>query len=132
MEYKYNDGGRSQYFKAKNVDDCVVRAIAIAKGLDYKEVYDKVWKIVGYSPRNGIKHKDVRSVMELYGFKWTSCMGIGTGCRVHMKEGELPKHKTIVVSLSGHISVVVDGVINDTYDPSRGGTRCVYGYWTIL
>jgi len=24
---------------------------------------------------------------------------------------------------------VIDGVINDTYDCSREGTRCVYGYW---
>jgi hypothetical protein len=24
---------------------------------------------------------------------------------------------------------VIDGVIHDTFDPSRGGTRCVYGYW---
>jgi hypothetical protein len=24
---------------------------------------------------------------------------------------------------------VIDGVIHDTHDCSRGGTRCVYGYW---
>ena len=24
---------------------------------------------------------------------------------------------------------MIDGVIHDTYDPTRGGTRCVYGYW---
>jgi hypothetical protein len=22
-------------------------------------------------------------------------------------------------------------VIHDTYDPSRGGNRCVYGYWKL-
>jgi len=25
---------------------------------------------------------------------------------------------------------VLDGVIHDTHDPSRGGRRCVYGYWS--
>jgi hypothetical protein len=25
---------------------------------------------------------------------------------------------------------VIDGVIHDTYDPSRDGKRCVYGYFT--
>lgn len=35
----------------------------------------------------------------------------------------------IIVRLSRHISAVIDGVIHDTYDPSRDGTRCVYGYW---
>ena len=30
------------------------------------------------------------------------------------------------------IWVFNDGVVHDTYDPSRDGTRCVYGYWRIL
>jgi len=25
---------------------------------------------------------------------------------------------------------VVNGVIHDTYDDQRSGTRCVYGYWS--
>lgn len=29
-----------------------------------------------------------------------------------------------------HLCAVVNGVVRDTYDPSRCGTRCVYGYWT--
>ena len=33
------------------------------------------------------------------------------------------------MSVSKHITAVVDGVIHDTFDPSRDGTRCVYGYW---
>ena len=36
----YNDGGRSNYFTGKSVGDCVARAITIASGIDYKEVYD--------------------------------------------------------------------------------------------
>ncbi len=39
IDYKYNDGGRSKYFKGTG-GDCVTRAIAIATGKDYKEVYD--------------------------------------------------------------------------------------------
>ena len=35
----------------------------------------------------------------------------------------------IVTSCSRHYSSVIDGVINDTYDPSRDGKRAVYGYW---
>ena len=40
MKHHFNDGGRSQYFKGAKAGDCVVRAIAIASGLDYKKVYD--------------------------------------------------------------------------------------------
>ena len=40
MKFVYSDGGRSKYFKGKNVGDCVTRAICNATGLDYKKVYD--------------------------------------------------------------------------------------------
>jgi hypothetical protein len=37
---------------------------------------------------------------------------------------------SIIVVLSGHLTAVIDGVIYDTHGPSRGGTRCVYGYYS--
>lgn len=55
-------------------------------------------------------------------------MLIGQGCRVHLRQGELP-HGRLVVSVSKHLTAVIDGVIYDTHDPSRGGMRCVYGYY---
>ena len=65
--------------------------------------------------------------MQSLGFKSVATMGIGTGCKVHLKADELPKGR-IICNLSRHYCAVVDGVINDTYDPSRGETRCVYSY----
>jgi hypothetical protein len=44
------------------------------------------------------------------------------------RNGELPIGR-LIVSVSKHLVAVVDGVIHDTHDPSRAGTRCVYGYW---
>ena len=38
--YKYNDGGRADAGYKGKAGDCVVRAIAIATGLPYQEVYD--------------------------------------------------------------------------------------------
>ena len=35
----------------------------------------------------------------------------------------------LIVKVSKHLTSVIDGVINDTYDPSRNATRCVYGYY---
>jgi len=29
-----------------------------------------------------------------------------------------------------HLTAVIDGVIHDTHDPSRDGTRSVYGYYS--
>lgn len=44
------------------------------------------------------------------------------------EDGELP-HGRLVVMLSRHAAAVIDGVLHDTYQDDRGGTRCVYGYW---
>lgn len=55
-------------------------------------------------------------------------MGIGTGCTVHLVSQELPGGR-LIVSVSKHLTAVIDGVIHDTHNPSRSGTRCVYGYW---
>ena len=58
MEFIYNDGGRSKYFKAKNVGDCAIRAIAIATDKDYKEVYNDLKKLNNdVSCRNGTPKK---------------------------------------------------------------------------
>ena len=133
--YVYNDGGRSKYFRAANVGDCVTRAIAIASGRDYKEVYDMVnnaekaarGKRRG-SARNGAYKKHYEQVIEQLGGEWTPTMQIGGGCTVHVKSDELPKGR-IICRCSRHLIAVIDGVVNDTYDSARGGTRCVYGYW---
>jgi hypothetical protein len=55
-------------------------------------------------------------------------MQIGSGCTVHLRPKELPAGR-LVVSVSKHLTAVIDGVIHDTHDCSRRGTRCVYGYW---
>lgn len=127
--YVNDDGGRSNYFKGR-AGDCVVRAVAIATGMDYKEVYKAAAKVIGYTPRNGVHHKDTRKLVEHFGGVWHPTMGIGTGCRVHLKADELPAGR-IVCNCSKHLVAVIDGVIHDNHDPSKGGKRCVYGYWTF-
>ena len=54
---------------------------------------------------------------------------IGSGCRVHLRAEELPPGR-LIVSVSRHLVAVIDGVIHDTLDCSRNGSRCVYGYYS--
>ena len=129
LKFKYNDGGRSQYFRATGVGDCVVRATAIATGRDYKEIYNIFKTECKGSPRNGVSSKICRKVIARLGGKWVARMGIGTGCQNHLDADGVPTQGRIIASVSKHLTAVIDGVINDTYDPSRNGTRCVYGYW---
>jgi len=78
--------------------------------------------------KNFQKAKGHHQQMEFIGWTWVATMQIGSGCKVHMKADELPEGE-VLVRLSRHYSAMVNGVIYDTYDPSREGTRCVYGYW---
>ena len=71
MRFVYADGGRSKYYKADNVRDCVVRAIANATGRDYKEVYDEL-KVAngGKSCRNGTPKAVSRKYLAAQGEGW--------------------------------------------------------------
>lgn len=134
----YDDGGRAEAGFKGQAGDCVTRALAIASERPYREVYDRLNKVAQAMPRRGKKRSTARTgvsknvtraFLRDRGWTWHPTMGIGTGCRVHLRADELPAGR-LVVQVSGHLCAVVDGVIHDTYDPSRDGTRCVYGYWT--
>lgn len=140
MKFVYSDGGRSNYFEAKNVGDCVCRAICNATGKDYKEVYNALQKLAKVertakhpgkrsSARNGVYKDTRRKYIESLGWVWHPTMTIGSGCKTHLRADELPSG-TLIVSVSKHLTCVKDGVLYDTYDCSRDGTRCVYGYYT--
>jgi len=177
MKFIYNDGGRAAAGYKGSAGDCVTRAIAIATGKPYQEVYEQLFESIknfaatsrsrsaklaargggarGTTPRNGVSKTVIRRYLESLGWAWTPTMGIGTGCKVHLHDGELPSGK-LIVSVSKHLVAVINGEIHDTHNPQRethaiepdhGGPlkpgqtrnangicsiqrRCVYGYWS--
>jgi hypothetical protein len=151
MKFVLDDGGRAQAGFKGSAGDCAVRSIAIATGRPYAEVYAAINEVAksertgkrkrGVSnARTGVYRQTMRRYMDAIGWKWTPTMHIGSGCTVHLHDGELPSGR-IIVSLSKHYSAVLDGVIHDTFDPQREevwhhsdgrvtiSRRCVYGYW---
>lgn len=141
IEFIYATGGRELYFKKPDVRDCVTRAIVNATDMDYLEVYNGInaeakkehqgkRMRTKSTARNGVYKGTIKRYIEgVLGWVWVPCMGIGTGCQTHLCEDELPKKGNYILNLSGHLSCIKDGVLYDTYDCSRNGTRCVYGYW---
>ena len=166
MQHVYNDGGRAAAgFKGK-AGDCCARAFAIATGRSYQEVYDLINELAA-SERRGKRKRGISSartgVYKVTAHKlayalndrvrWVPTMQIGSGCQVHLTDGELPAGR-LVASVSRHYTAVIDGVIHDTHDPQRDvhcirpddgelkrgewrnengicsiARRCVYGYW---
>lgn len=147
MRFQFNDGGRRAAGFKGSTSDCVCRAIAIVSGLPYREVYDRINEYAagekfargrvgvmaatgrGSSARTGVMKPTTKAILADMGYVWTPTMRFGQGCRVHLRASELPAGR-LIVQCSRHITAVIDGVIHDTYDPSRDGTRCVYGYWS--
>ena len=170
MKHVYNDGGRAAAGFKGRARDCVCRSIAIVTGRSYREVYQRLAEGTGSqrascrrgkrarSARNGInvKRKWFRDYMVELGLRWVPTMHIGTGCAVHLADGELPNGK-LIVAVSRHYTAVIDSVIHDIGDPQREAhciepdhgqdlkqgqcrnesgicsvqRRCVYGYWML-
>jgi hypothetical protein len=136
--WNYNDGGRLVAGYKGKARDCVCRAIAIALELPYDEVYAQVNEFAeqtrgragrGSDSRTGVHRPVYQKYLESLGWKWTPTMKIGSGCKVHLTPEELPPGR-IICKCSKHLVAVIDGIIQDNHDSSRGGTRCVYGYYT--
>ena len=137
MTFVWNDGGRKSAGFKGTTKDCVVRAIAIATGVSYKKVRADLYELncqakPKYKTQDptkaGTHFKTVKAYLKTLGWVWKPTMGIGTGCKVHLRESELPRG-TIIVRVSKHLATVIDGVLQDISDCSRDGNRCVYGYF---
>jgi hypothetical protein len=135
-----HDGGRAAAGYKGTASDCVCRAIAIATAQPYRQVYEAL-NDAAQAERPGRRRKGRRSgartgvfkatyrrYLEGLGWHFTPTMHIGSGCRIHLRADELPPGR-LIVKVSRHVVAVIDGVIHDLDDPSRGGRRCVYGYF---
>lgn len=141
--FQLNDGGRSAAGFKGQAGDCVTRAIAIATGQPYREVYDALNGLATRertgrrkrgksSARTGVYRQTYERYLKSLGWTWVPTMKIGSGCKVHLVPEELPKDVPLVIALSKHLTAVVDNAIQDTYNPDRDGNRCVYGYYLPL
>jgi len=148
MRWVSDDGGREAAGFKGHTGDCVVRAIAIATGRSYRAVYSNLHRCAltdralmakltlrygarardHASPRTGVNRRVYDRYLAECGWTWTPTMQVGHGCTVHLRADELPAGR-LIVRVTRHICAVIDGVIHDIHDPSRGGMRCVYGYW---
>jgi hypothetical protein len=139
LPFVRDDGGRADAGYRGETRDCFTRAAAIATGLPYQQVYDLVneagkrerrskRRSSKSSARTGVHGPTARRIMAGLGWEWTPTMRIGSGTTVHLAEGELPPGRLVAV-VSRHYVAVVDGTAHDTHDPTRDGTRAVYGYF---
>lgn len=114
MKWIYDDGGRSNYYKAKSVRDCVCRALAIANDRDYKEVYKTIKTISGETPRNGVCESVYAKILKAWGWKCVEC----DGKDIYLKADDLPSG-IVICKIQRHLVAVKDKIIYDTWDCSK-------------
>ena len=93
LTFVYDDGGRAAAGYKGPADDCVCRAIAIAAGMPYQQVYDALNQL-GHaerlsrrrksksSARTGVHKPTIRRYMAAIAWTWTPVMFVGQGCTV--------------------------------------------------
>ena len=96
--------------KGNFVNDCVVRAISVAEGKSWDEAYKELSEI---AQKEGILLDDVNFVENYLDKTYKRA------CHYSKTVGEFieeyPKG-TYLITMQGHITVVIDGVLYDTFD----------------
>jgi len=138
LVWRYHDGGRGAAGYRGRARDCAARAIAIATGLEYAAVYRSLVEAAQLEssplargrnhPRTGMRKSTLERFLRALGWRWTPTHRVGARPRRRLNRLDLPAGR-VIVAMARHVCAVVDGVIYDTHDPSRGGRRLVYGFW---
>lgn len=129
----FSDGGRKAAGYKGRVNDCVIRAIAIATESDYKFIYksihdlqknfpyslehhpDLFTKIKERSPRFGVRQAVWRPFAESMGFKCYPILKTKSDppITINTNNGQIPTNKNVLLQFDEHIAAFVDGVLHD-------------------
>lgn len=94
----------------KFVNDCVVRAISVAEHKSWDQVYDELSDI---AQSQGILLDDVNFVEDYLDKRYPRVCHYSKTIGEFMEEYPVG---TYLITMNGHITVVIDGVLYDTFD----------------
>ena len=106
-----------------NVQDCVVRAISVAEGKTWDETYEKLSRI---AQDEGILLDDVRFVENYLDKRYKRKCHYSKTVGEFLEEYPFGK---FLLTMPGHITVAIDGVLIDTFD-CRG--REMWCAWSVV
>ena len=115
--YKYYNANANNNF----VNDCVIRAISVAENKSWGDTYDDLSRI---AKKNGILLDDVNFVEPLLDYRYDrvkTCFQdtVGTFIENHPVG-------TYLITMPGHITVSIDGIIYDTFDCRERRILCAW------
>ena len=112
--------------RERHVNDCTVRAISLATN----KIWDTTYRELShYAQLQCIMPDDVTYIDDYLESHFERIYICRKKCR--MTVGEFAEHHPIgifLITMSGHITCVIDGVIYDTFDPSD---RFIWGVYKV-
>jgi len=130
LGYIKNDGGRLQEYNLKDtkknqVGDCVARSIAITLKQSYKQTLKELCQLA--MQRGGMPND--RHIYDEYLFArgWKKNKPFRNANNRKLELGDLPLQEDALVLTSGHLTAVVDGCVQDTWDCREW---CANSYYT--
>jgi hypothetical protein len=104
-------------------NDCTVRAISLAEGKTWDETYEELSAIAQY---NGIILDDVNFIEPFLDSRYDKI------CYDNIYVGEFAEEHpkgTYLITMKGHITCCIDGIIYDTFDCRD---KIVWCAWEVL
>jgi hypothetical protein len=113
-----------RYFNANefgyNIEDCTIRAISVAEGISWDKAYRK---LSDYARERGLMISSIESIEEYLDENYCRL------CIPDMTVGEFAyenPYGTFLITMPGHISVIKDGEVIDTFDCSDRIMWCAW------
>lgn len=106
--------------KGNFVNDCVVRAISAAEGTSWDETYEKLSDL---AQDEGILLDDVNFVEDYLDDRYRRVPHIAKTVGEVIEEFPMGIY---LVTMNGHITVIIDGTLYDTFDCRDRTIRCVW------
>jgi len=129
----HHDGGRATSRRPKAKNDCTVRALALALGLNYDEAYDLLAE-QGRKAHRGMA--GWREFLEDHGvegwrFVWHGFPAKKGHSRVNPPEFcDTFREGVWIVQTAKHVNTVIDGLWYDSF--ATQPFRCIYGAWEVI
>lgn len=103
-----------------NISDCVVRSLSLLTNRTWRETYDELTDLAGDL---GLMFDLVPFVEDYLDDRYFR------ECHYSKTIGEFARehpYGKYAVTMEGHITAIIDGVIYDTFDPSERVMRCAW------
>ena len=129
MDFIWNDGGRAACGFVGLAGDCVTRAISIATGVVYRDVYEQLGVLCEKSPRSGVRIDVANKYLTERNWQRQSVFDQAFDLQV-LPMGKVIVHLSKWNDRSPHFCTVIDRVVHDTWDASEDGDYFIHAFWT--